>query len=249
MNVKELLLKQNIDDVIQYMKKHFITEFDDRVIKEKRFEENFPLSFIDIEKTTPVKTDNVFIFGYKGLDLDDDLNIESNPEFFCFQKDELENVNFNQEINLLEDIKEANLPPSYGLMFINWEDILGYNIVPFFEQISELELACLLLWELTWFGYTKDEYNYNSSIHSEELDKCSEEAKQALEEGRDDYFISFEDLKEELFETVYSDLTEEEKEEQRRLEELHLQEYLEKSKVLAVEHTKNVLEIFKQIEV
>jgi len=229
------------------MKEYFITDYDNKEEKEKRFEKGFTLSYEDIKTTEPIKNDEDFIFGYISLDLDDDLNPENIPAFYCFKKEEIDGKTFDFTIENQEDIKYEQFPISYGLMFLDWEEILGYNVIPYFEQVSELELAAQLLWELTWFGYTKEDYNKNAQTESKELQSRSEEAEQAIKDGNKEYFISWDEVKEELFNEMYSDLTDEEKIKQKEEDDKHLQEFLEKSKELNVDNTKNILKGFKAI--
>ena len=63
MNVKELILKQDIENIIKYMQEHFIAEYENKEEIKKRFDEGFRLSIEDIKNTIPKTNTNHIIYG------------------------------------------------------------------------------------------------------------------------------------------------------------------------------------------
>lgn len=192
MNVKELILKQDIENIIKYMQEHFIAEYEDKEEIEKRFDEGFRLSIEDIKNTIPKTNTNHIIYGLPYKDYNSDGTVDEYVNHCVINLDELKIFNPNIQIHTFEDITVCHFPEHWGLMFLDWETILGYEFIDS-GYVSELSLACDILWELTFFGYTKETNKINSDKEAEVLDERKKELDEAIETGDNSKFHTLDD--------------------------------------------------------
>lgn len=250
MNVKELILNQNIEDIIKYMQKHFIAEYEDKEELSKRFDKGFRLSIKDIENTVPETNTNNIIYGLPYKDYNSDGTVDEYVEHCVIDLDELKKFNPNFSLHTFDDLDICHFPQHWSLMFLDWETILGYEVVDS-GYVSNLALACDILWELTFFGYTKETNKQNSDKEAEILDERKKEVDEAIESGDDSKFHTLDDdfffnLEKEFGE--YDDMTDEEIEEKRAKDKELRDIATKKSLDNALEWRKKEFELLKNLK-
>lgn len=250
MNVKELILSQNIDDLINYEKEHFIPEYEDYETTAKRYENGFKLSIQDIKNTIPINDSENIIYGIKCQEVNTDDTIETTIDHCNIKISELLKMNSNIEIKTFDDIEKTHMPTHWSLMFIDWETILGYQVIET-DFVSNLELAAEILWELTFFGYTKEQNMINSKKEADILDERSKELDEAIETGDTSRYISIDDdwfLNFEKKLGLYDDLTDDEIKKVREENKIKRDKAIEKTKKLAIESKKKEYEFLKELK-
>ena len=250
MNVKELILSQNIDDLINYEKEHFIPEYEDYDSTAERYEKGFKLSIQDIKNTIPITDSENIIYGIKCQEVNTDETIETTIDHCNIQISELLKMNSNIEIKTFEDIEKANMPNHWGLMFIDWETILGYQVIET-DFVSNLELAAEILWELTFFGYGKEENMVNAKKEADILDERSKELDEAIKTGDTSGYISIDDdyffnLEKKL--GLYDGLTDDEIIKVRKEDEIKRKKAIEKTRELMIDVRKKEYEFLKELK-
>lgn len=250
MNVKELILSQNIDDIIQYLKENFIPEYEDYDKISKRYDKGFRLSIKDIKNTIPITNSENIIYGIKCQEVNTDEIIETTIDHCNIKISELLKMNSNIEIETFEDIEKAHIPTHWGLMFVDWETILGYQVIET-DFVSNLELAAEILWELTFFGYEKEENIVNAKKEADILDERSKELDEAIKTGDTSGYISIDDdyffnLEKEL--GFYDGLTDDEIKKVREENERKMKKAIEKTRELRLESIKKEYEFLKELK-
>ena len=250
MNVKELILSQNIDDIIQYLKENFIPEYEDYDKTSKRYDKGFRLSIEDIKNTIPRKNCEDLIYGWKYKEVNFDGNIEESIDHCNIKISELLNMDTEIEIKTFDDFTDAKLPTHWGLMFVDWETILGYQVIET-DFVSNLELAAEILWELTFFGYEKEENIVNAKKEADILDERSKELDEAIKTGDTSGYISIDDdyffnLEKEL--GFYDGLTDDEIKKVREENERKMKKAIEKTRELRLESIKKEYEFLKELK-
>ena len=94
------------------------------------------------------------------------------------------------ERRLIKNISEAKNKPifkSLGLSFLDWSEILGYDVLYTDDDIYGCA-ACIIN-EMTWFGYDKDVYQSNKDEEIKRLDEIEDEIKSGTAE-----FVSIDDI-------------------------------------------------------
>jgi hypothetical protein len=93
------------------------------------------------------------------------------------------------------DVQECkdNYVTSYGLMFCNRKELLGYKFCEnILSKYDKDDVIASVLYELTWFGYSNEDYARNLDKETNEL----LESEKEIEEGKG---IPFEEAMEEIF--------------------------------------------------
>lgn len=250
MNVKELILSQNTEELIKYMQDHFIAEYEDYDKLSKRYDKGFRLSIEDIKKTIPKNNSEELIYGMKCKEMHIDKTIEESIEHCNIKVSELLKMHSDVEIKTFDDFTKTKMPEHWSLMFIDWESILGYQVIET-EFVSNLELAAEILWELTFFGYEKEINLENSKKEADELDKRTKEVKEAIEVGDNSKFITIDDeyflnLEKKL--GLYDGLTDEEIEKIRTEDKILRDKAFEKTKEFMFESKKKEYEFLKKLK-
>ena len=247
MTVKDLILRQNKDKIIEYMKENFIPDYEDKEKISKIMEKGFSLSLADIANIVPKISDEDLVFAFPYKETDGNCNIEINVDISNIKKSELLNMDTDYEIQTRDDVMDKKYPIPYSFMFIDWETILGYKIIEeSFEHVSELEFACKLLYELTWFGYTKEIATENTEKEIEELDRRMEEAEKGKTYAIEDVDEWFFNLSKEA--GLYDGMTDEEIEEERREDKIRREKDLELFYELNVENKRKEFEFLKKVK-
>ena len=145
---------------------------------------------------------------------------------------------------------KANMPNHWGLMFIDWETILGYQVIET-DFVSNLELAAEILWELTFFGYGKEENMVNAKKEADILDERSKELDEAIKTGDTSGYISIDDdyffnLEKEL--GLYDGLTDDEIIKVRKEDEIKRKKAIEKTRELMIDVRKKEYEFLKELK-
>ena len=251
MNVKELILNQDFEKMIEVFKEFYVPEYEDKEEKEKHFRIGFQKTLKDIEETIPEETkEHHLIYGIKYKDYNSDGTFENLVDHCSITIKELKNLNENVKIETFDDFEKCNFPNHWSLMFVAWEEILGYEVIKN-EFVNDVELACEILWELTFFGYSKESNEENSKEEMEELDRREKEIKEAIETGDNSKFVTIDDdffdkLREELGE--YDGMTEEEKLEHKKQEKIDFDIMMEKNREEILKKNKLEYELLKKLK-
>ena len=250
MNVKELILKQNPNDIIRYMQDNFIADYEDKEEIKSRYEMGFTLSLEDIQNTTPKENTEEYVIAKRYHEVWTDSE-EDTIDVSIIKKSEILNMDTNYEIHNFDDMNDKHYPECWSFMFLDWEEILGYQVIEETIDVSELEFACYILWELTFFGYTKSRSEENSKKEMEILDKSREEVEKAIETGDDSKFHTLDD---EFFEKwkrelgIYDGMNETEIQEKRMEDKIQRENASKKTMENALKVKQKEFELFKKLK-
>lgn len=244
MTVKELILEQNFEEIISYMTEHYVSEYEDKEKNKETFQMGFRLTIEDIKNTIPKEDTETIVYGFPYREYFEG-KLEENIETCVIKLSQLKEMETNYEINTLEDRKNKKYPEHWSLMFVDWETILGYEVIKN-DFVSNLALACDILWELTFFGYTKEKNKEKSKEEETELMNSIRE----IEEGTcetisvdDDYFF---DIEKEC--SLYDGLSEEEIEEKRKNDKIERELDYEKTTEEILVRLKKEFEFLKKLK-
>ena len=174
MNVKDLVLAQPLDCLLDKIIELFTDENDDL----NRVRKAYKHTIAQIAEIIPIESPNELMFGTIYKEYDDGIMYEY-PMFSLIHLDELEKMRTDGNIQSFEDSHNLNLPASYSLMFIDWEEILGYKIaLESFDYVTPIELAACLLDEITFFGYDYEKNKERCNEEEEELDRRVNDIKE-----------------------------------------------------------------------
>lgn len=182
MIVKELLDKYSDEEILDYLCKNYNgSDGDSNGI--------YFVSYLKrMRDMQPTNTDRI-VLAYRYLDENEDgllVLIFSKQEIMEeFQIcPELENFAlYDNSINCSEFIKQINVKPvGMGFILTKWEEILGCEIdeknIAYHVMESELEFLCYIIYEMTIFGFPKEQENVRFI-----LDDRVESCKQNLEKN------------------------------------------------------------------
>lgn len=250
MNVKELILKQNPNDIIKYMQDHFIAEYENQEEMRERYEMGYTLSLEDIKNTIPKENTEDYVIAKKTKEIwsgEEEIIIDVSN----IKKSEVLAMDTDYEIHSFDDIRDKKYPETWSFMFIDWETILGYQVIEETIDVSELEFACALLWELTFFGYTKNRSEENAEKEMKELDKAHEEIEEAKRTGDNSKFHTidenfFDEIRKEL--GFYDGMTEEEIKEEKKQKKIQRDLDFNETMSYALENKRKEFELFKKLK-
>ena len=191
MNGKDFLLNLNPDKLFEvyfktYYEQDYILDLEakkNNYDKKETMRNGFSVFLSELEKVVPITTDkNYKLLSLPGYDydLEDDLSykIYKIEDVCLLDMNSIKQKPDIKEINSREEIPNEFLFETYSLMFISWEELLGYELVYIPETEEELyDAAAYFAHELSWFGYTKETVKKNEAIEREKLDKAIEECK------------------------------------------------------------------------
>jgi len=216
---KASLLNYPIDEIaIAKYKNKFGKNFSDRYVIEKITglrREKYKKCWEEMLSLDVVEDKETFAVCGTYKDLDSDGEIEEVYDMFVVHKSDFENYDRNSflEASTYEEMTERyenskkhnNL--SYSPFGINWDVVLGYSMIQAsFQYISKENAAATIFHECTWFGFDFKESCENNKKETEEIKRRVEEVEK---EDKDSY-ISWEEVREELKQSIYKNMSPEE---------------------------------------
>lgn len=175
MNVKDLLLKQNRDDLIDRTLQMFGKK--DETDKDEYHKKRYHKALMDMESLEKIEDKEHLVYGMVEHDVND-CQVTEHKNFSIIRLNELKAMVENGTIKSFEDRENFKVPDSYSLMFVDWKEILGYQVAPeSFDYVNQLDLAAVLLYEMTFFGYDYEENQDTSEKEEEELERLINEIK------------------------------------------------------------------------
>lgn len=189
MTVKDLLLNQNRVDLVE----RALEKFRENEKDENEYHKyGYHKALMDMEALDIVEDKDHLIYGLIEHDVDD-CEVTEHTWFSLININELREMKEDGVINEFHDSEKVKMPAHYSLMFTPWETILGYQVAPeSFDYVDKLDLAVVLLYEMTFFGYDYEGNQETTEAEKEELHRRVDE----IEEGNTENYKTIDDLHE-----------------------------------------------------